>query len=179
MPATAYPSPLRDRRFLFRQAHALGQDDAEAVEKGSLAEVGFGDAAQADQGLWRGRQDDVVGLNARQLFEDGAWGVQDRALLRISRGLFTDEVEKADEDVSLEAILALTPDRTNVQLIFLNAERRFGLGELDVSPPELLIAPIADVRTQQICSLRERGPILERGVVVDLKGETLPDSRPA
>jgi hypothetical protein len=35
--------------------------------------------------------------------------------------------------VGLDAILALTADRTQVQLIFLNAKRGFGLGELDVS----------------------------------------------
>jgi hypothetical protein len=29
-------------------AHALGQDDAEAVEKGGLGGIGLGDAAQAD-----------------------------------------------------------------------------------------------------------------------------------
>src|SRR6516162_8544087 len=42
------------------------------------------------------------------------------------------------------------PDRTHVELIFLDTEGGFGLGELDISLPELLIAPIGDIRAQQI-----------------------------
>jgi len=34
------------------------------------------------------------------------------------------------------------PDRTDVELILLDAESRFDLGELDVSSPKLFIAPI-------------------------------------
>ena len=73
--------------------------------------------------------------------------------------------------MSLDAVLALMPDRTQVQLILLNAKRGFGLGELDVSLPELLVAPIADVRAQEIGALRERGPIIERGVVIDAEAK--------
>src|SRR4029079_15435058 len=40
------------------------------------------------------------------------------------------------------------------------------LCELDVGLPELLIAPVGDVRAQQIGALRERGPIVEGGVVI-------------
>ena len=61
----------------------------------------------------------------------------------------------------LDPVLALMPDRPQVQLIFLDAERRFGLGQLDVGLPQLMIAPIADVRAQEIGSLREGGPIVE------------------
>jgi hypothetical protein len=63
--------------------------------------------------------------------------------------------------VGLDAILALMPDRTHVELIFLDTESGFGLRELDVSLPELPIAPIGDVRAQQIGALRERGPVVE------------------
>jgi hypothetical protein len=38
------------------------------------------------------------------------------------------------------------------------------LSELDIGLPELLIAPIGDVRAQKIGALRERGPVVERGV---------------
>jgi hypothetical protein len=48
------------------------------------------------------------------------------------------EGKEADEDMSLHAVLALMPDRADVQLILLDAKRRFGLGELDVGLPELL-----------------------------------------
>jgi hypothetical protein len=37
------------------------------------------------------------------------------------------------------------PDRPHLELIFVDAESGFGLGELDIGFPELLIAPIGDV----------------------------------
>jgi len=85
-----------------------------------------------------GRQDHVVGLNARELFEDGAPRISETgaALPHLQR-LPQHEGEKTDEDVCLHAILALMSDRTDVELIFLDAERGFGLGELDVGLPEL------------------------------------------
>src|SRR6266702_5210214 len=82
------------------------------------------------------------------------------------------EGEKAHEDMSLNAVLALVPDRTHVQLIFLDTESGFGLCELDISFPELLIAPIGDVRAQQIGTLRKRGPVVERGVADNGQAET-------
>jgi hypothetical protein len=39
-------------------------------------------------------------------------------------------------------------DRANVQFIFLDTESSLGLGELDIGLPELLIAPVGDVRAQ-------------------------------
>ncbi len=110
----------------------------------------------------RGRQDDIVGLGARKLFEDRARRVAEaRALLPHLKALPEHEGEEANEDVGLDAVLTLMPDRTQVQLIFLNAKRGFGLGELDLCLPQLLIAPIADVRAQEIGALRERRPVIE------------------
>ena len=88
-----------------------------------------------------------------------------------SRGSSERESEEADEDVRLDAVLALMPDRPQVQPILLDAERRLGLSELDVGLPQLLVAPIADVRAQEIGALRERGPIVERRVVTDAEAE--------
>ena len=103
-----------------------------------------------------------MGLDTGQLFENGARRVSEAgALLPHLEALPEREGEKANENVSLNAILALMPDRTNVELILLDTERRFGLGELDVRLPELLIAPILDVRAQEIGAFRERGPIVE------------------
>src|SRR5271170_7912731 len=34
-----------------------------------------------------------------------------------------------------------------------------------------MVAPIADVRAQEIGALRERGPVVERGVVIDAQAE--------
>ena len=132
-----------DRGLVIWNAHALGQADAEAVEERGLGGVGLGDATQSDLAVRCGRQDDVVGLDAGKLFEDGPRRVAEaRALLPHLEALPQHEREKANEDVGLDPLLALMPDRPNVQLIFLDAKSRFGLGELDVSLPELMIGPI-------------------------------------
>ena len=110
-----------DRRVAFWGAHAFGQDEAEAVEKRGLSGVGLGDAAQSDLAVRCGRQDDVVGLDARKLFEDGARRVSEaRSLLPHLEAFPEYEGEEANEDVSLDPVLALMPDRTQVELIFLD-----------------------------------------------------------
>src|SRR5439155_4066572 len=79
------------------------------------------------------------------------------------------ESEEADEDVGLDAVLALMPDRAHVQLILLDPKGRFGLGELDVGLPQLFVAPIGDVRAQEIGALRKRSPVVERGIAGNLQ----------
>src|SRR6476620_290840 len=115
-----------------------------------------------------GRQHDIVRLNTSKLFEDGTRRVSKTcALLPHLKALPQHEGKKAHKDVSLNAILALVPDRTHVQLILLDAKSGFGLCELDVGLPQLSVTPIVDVRAQEISALRERGPIVERGIVRD------------
>jgi hypothetical protein len=63
--------------------------------------------------------------------------------------------------VSLNAVLALVPDRPYAQLVLVDAKRRFGLSELNVGLPELLITPVFDVRAQQIDAFRDCSPIIE------------------
>jgi hypothetical protein len=105
-------------QFLFQQARALGLDDAEAVEKRGLSGVGLSDATQSDLTMRCGRQADVVGLDAGKLFEDGLRRVSEaRALLPHLEALPEHEGEEANEDVSLDPLLALMPNRSNVQLI--------------------------------------------------------------
>jgi hypothetical protein len=69
------------------------------------------------------------------------------------QGLPEHEGEKAHQNVGLDAIGALVPDWAHAQLILLDAEGCLGLRELDVGLPELLIAPIADFRTQEVGAL--------------------------
>ena len=81
----------------------------------------MGDAAQADVTMGGGRQDDIVGLDAREFFEHGARGVAEaRTLLPHLQALPQHEGEKTDEDVGLDAIFALVPDRTDVELVLLD-----------------------------------------------------------
>jgi hypothetical protein len=85
-------------------------------------------------------------LNARKLFQDGTRRIpQACALLPHLQSLPEDEGEETDEDVGLDAIFALMPDWTHAQFVLLDAKRRFGLSELDVGLPELLLAPIRDI----------------------------------
>src|SRR5712691_10236695 len=63
---------LEDWQVWLCNAHALGQDDAEAVEECGLGGVWLGHAAQADLAVRCGRQHDIVRLNASKLVEDGA-----------------------------------------------------------------------------------------------------------
>src|SRR5262245_30844503 len=128
------------------EAHALGQADAEPVKKCGLSDIGLRDAAQADLTVAGGRQHDVVGLNACEFFEHSARRVSEASTaLPHLQGLPEHESQKAHQDVSLDAIGTLVPDRAYLELILLNAKGRFGLGELDVSLPQLFVAPISDV----------------------------------
>ena len=67
------------RQFAVVEAHALWQHDAEAIEERGLRGIRLGDTAQANLAMRRGRQHDVVGLDARQFFEDGTRRVSDPA----------------------------------------------------------------------------------------------------
>ena len=60
-----------------------------------------------------------------------------RALLPHLQALPEHESQKADEDVSLNAVFALMPYRPDVQLVLLDPESGFGLCKLDVIPEAL------------------------------------------
>src|SRR6185437_8135620 len=140
---------------------------------GGLSRIGLRDASQTDLPVHCGRQHDNVRLNASQLLEDGARRASEPgALLPHLETLPSNEGEKANEDVSLNAVLSLVPDRTHVQLVLLDLEGGFGLGELNIGLPQLLIAPISNVGTQQIGSFRESGTVAERGVISEPEAET-------
>ena len=113
---------------MFGEAHALGQNEAEAIEERGLGGVGLSDAAQADLTVEGGWQHDVMRLNAREFFEHGAGGVSETgAALPHLQALPQNEGEEADEDVGLHTLLALMPDRPDVQLILLDAEGGFDI----------------------------------------------------
>jgi len=150
------------RQFVFGDAHTLGQDNAEAVEECSLGDIRLRHAAQANLALCCGGQDHIMRLNTCEFFKDRSRRVSEaRMLLPHLEALPQHEGEKADQDMGLNAILALMPDRTYVQLILLDTESGFSLCELDIGLPQLLIAPVVNVRAQQIGALREHGPVVE------------------
>jgi hypothetical protein len=100
---------------LLGQAHSLWQDDTETIEESGLCRVWLGHAAQANLTMRCGRQNDVLGLNALEFFQDSAWGIAETgAALPHLEALLQHESEKADEDMSLHAFGALVPDRAHV-----------------------------------------------------------------
>jgi hypothetical protein len=116
------------RQHVLGEAQALGQDDAEAVEESGLGGVWLGHAAQTNLAVRDGWQDDILGLDAREFFQDGARGIAEACtLLPHLEALPQHEGEKADENMRLHAILALVPDRTDVELIFFGYEKRLRL----------------------------------------------------
>ena len=128
------------RYLVFSETHPLRQDDTEAVKERGLVSVGLSDAPQTDLAMRCGGQHHVVRVDACKFLENGTRGVAEASTaLPHLQALPQHEGQKADENMGLNAILALVPDRTQIQLIFLDAEGGLGLGELDVSLPELLI----------------------------------------
>ncbi len=111
------------------EAHAVWQDDAKAIEECGLCGVWLGDAAQTNRAVHCGRQDHVVRLNVCQFFEDGTRRVSETGTLLPHLKAFPQHVSKeANEDVSLNPVLALVPNGTDVQLIFADPESGFDLG---------------------------------------------------
>jgi hypothetical protein len=74
------------------------------------------------------RQHHIVRLDARQLLENGARRVAEAgALLPHLKALPQYEGEKAHHDMSLNAVLALVPDRANIELTLLDFEGGFDI----------------------------------------------------
>jgi hypothetical protein len=61
--------------------------------------------------------------------------------------------QKAYQDVRLNPLLFLVPDRSQLQIRFLDAERGLGLGQLHVGTPEFFWAPVRHVAAQHINNL--------------------------
>ena len=66
---------MESGQILLGQAHALWQRDAEAIEESGLGWVWLGYATQANLSVRCGRQDDVLGLNAFEFFQNDTWRI--------------------------------------------------------------------------------------------------------
>src|ERR1700730_565862 len=62
----------RAGKYCPARAHLLWQDDSETIEESGLCRVLLGHAAQANLAMHCGRQNDVLGLNAFEFFQDDA-----------------------------------------------------------------------------------------------------------
>ena len=114
------------------QAQPSRDCDAESVEQRSLCTVGLCDASEPN--LWTALDGhhDVDTLDPGHLLDEGPGTVAETgtALPSLERLPHT-EGQEADEDVRLDSLLLLVPDRPNGQLALDDAERGLGLRELD------------------------------------------------
>ena len=66
--------------------------------------------------------------------------------------------EKADQNVGLDTAFFLVPDGAQPEVVFLDAERFFRIGQLDVGLPELLRRPRLDVAPQEVAAFAPASP---------------------
>ena len=93
-----------------------------------MGEIRADDAAEAHLAAVRGGQHDVGALDAAEFLEDGARAVaQVGAALPLLQGLPEHVGQEADQDMGLDAVLALMPDRADRQLALVDAKGGFGL----------------------------------------------------
>jgi len=72
--------------------------------------------------------------------------------------------QEADQEVGQHAVLLLVPHGPQRQVALSNAERRFRVGQSRVRPPQLFVAPVANVGPQRVGSfaqLRPRAPAFD------------------
>ncbi len=121
------------------------------MQQDRLVNGWFRHAAFADFDAVAGRQDDVDAANLREFLQNAAGFVAEPGFLAQGGQRFPEHIrQEADQNVGQHPILFLVPDRPYAQIAFVNSERRFRFGELDVCLPELIVAPVADVSTYQI-----------------------------
>ena len=127
----------------FRQA------ESQVVEQDLLMLSRCREAAFADVNSAAGWQHDVDHLQAAQLRENATRFVAESRLLTHLAQCFPEDVrQETDEDVSQNPLLFLVPDRADLEVAFVDAERGFRFGQLNVRLPQLLISPVGDVGSQ-------------------------------
>ncbi len=116
----------------------------------------------ADYRSLPGRHDYINGLDLGDLVEAlSAVRCPSPALLHIWPKRLPQHVgQEADQDVGLDPLFLLMPDRSDPQVALLDAEGGFRLGQLDVRLPEFLGAPVGDVAPQQVAALAQSRPRL-------------------
>jgi len=106
------------------------------VEDDFLVVRRLSDAAGADLSAVFGDEDDIHRAELAEFSEHSSRFIaQSRFHAQLAQEFPQHIRQEADQDVGLHAIGALMPDRSHVQLILVDAEGGFGLGELDVCLP--------------------------------------------
>ena len=125
-----FSSPYLGERQAGRQLQA------ELLKQERLVPRGAGEAALADLDAALGGEDDVHHLNLSQFVEHLARLVAETgAAAPLGQGFPQHVRQEADEDRGLDPVLQLVPNRPEAQVILVNAEGRFSLGERADSGP--------------------------------------------
>ena len=82
-------------------------------------------------------------LNLAQLFKHATrFMAQAGSLATLTQRFPKDVGQEADQDVGQDSLFFLMPDRTQPKIVFVDAERRLRLRQLDVLFPKLFVVPI-------------------------------------
>ena len=85
-------------------------------------------------------------MNAGKLSENGSGRMsQPGTPLPLLKRFPQHVSQKADQNVCLNTVLFMMPDRPDAQVGFLNPKSGLGFRELDVGFPKLLVSPVVNV----------------------------------
>lgn len=135
--------------------------EPETVQKDGLVIGGTGDAAVADfDTLLAGGKDDVDQVDFAQLLKNATGLVaQTGRPSHLVQRLPENIRQETDQNVGLNPLFGLVPDRADPQIALVDPKCGFGLGQLDVRLPKVFGRPVRYVRSQKITALVERRPL--------------------
>jgi hypothetical protein len=125
--------------------------DFQTCQQDGLMVGGLGDATLTDLGSLACGQYHIHQLDLAQFFKDAPRFVsQSGRQTALRKRLPKNVSQEADQDVRQHPIFFLMPDRPEHQVAFVDAERRLGLGQLDVGLPQVFVTPIRHVAAQEV-----------------------------
>src|SRR3989338_5072423 len=135
--------------------------------------VGADDAPHFDLSAIGERQNYGGALNSSHFLDDRPGAVpHPRPRLPLLQHFPQDVAQETHEDVRLDPILFLVPDRPNGQVALVDSERGLRLGQLDVRLPQVLGTPVPNVRSEQVTPLAVRGPLGPRRIPLPPQAKT-------
>jgi hypothetical protein len=146
--------------------YLVRKTEHQAIQQDRLMLRRAGHATTADfYALFSRRHYDVDQTDLAQFIKHVSLFVPQPCFLRHFLHRFPEYVgEEADQNMRLDAVLLLIPDRSNAEIAFVDSERGFGLGQLDVRLPKILRRPVDDVRPQQLAAFVKAGSLAPRVV---------------
>ena len=117
-------------------------------------------AAAAYVGTVTSGQHHIDQLNLAQLFKHATrFMAQAGSLATLTQRFPKDVGQEADQDVGQDSLFFLMPDRTQPKIVFVDAERRLRLRQLDVRFPKLFVVPIRYIAAKKVSAFAQSRPI--------------------